>query len=131
MDKYSLSLFLLVSLPSGPNYQEDVVAIFRKADKDNSGTLTAKEFQEVLDDVRERYPQLELYLKNKRLHTLVDLLKDSKGDDVKESVEVSIEEFKLALSQVDSQMKNLPATAQVCYLRDYIMVNSVASFQLQ
>ena len=48
------------------------------------------------------------------MHSLVDLLKDSKGDDVKESVEVNIEEFKSAISQVDSQMKNLLTTAQVC-----------------
>ncbi|KAL2253232.1 UNVERIFIED_CONTAM: External alternative NAD(P)H-ubiquinone oxidoreductase B2, mitochondrial, partial [Sesamum indicum] len=92
---------------------EDIWVIFRKADKDNSGTLTIKEFQEVLDDLCERYPQVALYLKNKHMRTLVDLLKDSKGDAVKESVEVNLEEFKSALSQVDSQMKNLPATAQV------------------
>ncbi|KAL0363311.1 UNVERIFIED_CONTAM: External alternative NAD(P)H-ubiquinone oxidoreductase B2, mitochondrial [Sesamum calycinum] len=92
---------------------EDVWAIFRKADKDNSGTLTVKEFQEVLDDICERYPQVGLFLKNKQMHTLADLLKASKGDAVKESVEVNLEEFKSALSQVDSQMKNLPATAQV------------------
>ncbi|KAL0310678.1 UNVERIFIED_CONTAM: External alternative NAD(P)H-ubiquinone oxidoreductase B2, mitochondrial [Sesamum angustifolium] len=92
---------------------EDILAIFRKADKDKSGTLTVKEFQEVLDDIRERYPQVALYLKNKHMRTLVDLLKDSKGDAVKGSVEVNLEEFKSALSQVDSQMKNLPPTAQV------------------
>jgi len=44
---------------------------------------------------------------------IIDLLKESKGDDTKESIELNIEEFKSALSQVDSQMKNLPATAQV------------------
>ncbi|KAL3615045.1 External alternative NAD(P)H-ubiquinone oxidoreductase B2, mitochondrial [Castilleja foliolosa] len=92
---------------------EDVWAIFGKADKDNSGSLTVKEFQEVLNDICERYPQVGLYLKNRQMKGLVDLLKDSKGDVVKESVEVSLEEFKSALSQVDSQMKNLPATAQV------------------
>ncbi|KAL3519637.1 hypothetical protein ACH5RR_017786 [Cinchona calisaya] len=102
---------------------EDVAAIFQKADKDNSGTLTVKEFQEVLDDICERYPQLELYLKNKQMHSLVDLLKDSKQDDVKESVEVSIEEFKSALSQVDSQMKNLPATAQVASQQGVYLAN--------
>ncbi|KAK4347083.1 hypothetical protein RND71_033422 [Anisodus tanguticus] len=48
------------------------------------------------------------------MSNLVDLLKESKGDDVKESVEVDIEEFKAALSQVDTDMKNLPATAQEC-----------------
>lgn len=92
---------------------EDISAIFSKADKDNSGTLTVKEFQEAIDDICERYPQVELYLKNKQMHDIVDLLKDSKGDVAKESIELDIEGFKSALSQVDSQMKNLPATAQV------------------
>lgn len=57
---------------------------------------------------------MELYLKNKQMHNIVDLLKGSKEDVAKESIELDIEEFKSALSQVDSQMKNLPATAQVC-----------------
>lgn len=92
---------------------EDISAIFSKADNDNSGTLTVKEFQEAIDDICERYPQVELYLKNKQMHDIVDLLKDSKGDVAKESIELDIEGFKSALSQVDSQMKNLPATAQV------------------
>ncbi|XP_027157031.1 external alternative NAD(P)H-ubiquinone oxidoreductase B2, mitochondrial-like [Coffea eugenioides] len=57
------------------------------------------------------------------MHSLVDLLKDSKGNDVKESVEVNIEEFKSALSQVDSQMKNLPATAQVASQQGVYLAN--------
>ncbi|PSS24693.1 External alternative NAD(P)H-ubiquinone oxidoreductase [Actinidia chinensis var. chinensis] len=92
---------------------EDIAAIFSKADKDNSGTLTVKELQEVIDNICQRYPQVELYLKNKQMHNIVDLLKESKGDVAKESIELDIEEFKKALSQVDSQMKSLPATAQV------------------
>lgn len=92
---------------------EDIVAIFSKADKDNSGTLTAKEAREVIADICERYPQVELYLKNKKLGDVVDLLKESKGDVEEESIELDIAEFTSALSQVDSQMKNLPATAQV------------------
>ncbi|KAF5191565.1 External alternative NAD(P)H-ubiquinone oxidoreductase B2 protein [Thalictrum thalictroides] len=92
---------------------EDISVIFNKADKDQSGTLTVKEFQDVIDDICERYPQVELYLKNNQMKNLLDLLKDSKGDDEKESIEVDIEGFKSSLSQVDSQMKNLPATAQV------------------
>lgn len=94
-------------------FQEDISAIFSKADRDNSGTLTVKEFQEVIDDICERYPQVELYLKNKQMRNIVDLLKVPKGEVAKESLELNIEEFKSALSQVDSQMKNLPATAQV------------------
>ncbi|KAL6538627.1 External alternative NAD(P)H-ubiquinone oxidoreductase B2, mitochondrial [Orobanche gracilis] len=92
---------------------EDILAIFRKADKDNSGTLTVKEFKEVLDDICERYPQVGLYLKTRQISSLVDLLKKSKGGAVNESIEVNFEEFKAALSEVDSQLKNLPATAQV------------------
>lgn len=92
---------------------EDISAIFSKADKDKSGTLTVKEFQEVIDDICERYPQVELYLKNKPMRDITDLLKEAKGDVAKESIELNIEEFKSALSQVDSEMKHLPATAQV------------------
>ena len=89
------------------------MAIFKKADKDNSGTLTVKQFQEVMKDICERYPQVELYLKNKQMGNIADLLKEAKGDDKKESIELNIEELKTALSKVDSQMKFLPATAQV------------------
>ncbi|XP_008803856.1 external alternative NAD(P)H-ubiquinone oxidoreductase B2, mitochondrial isoform X2 [Phoenix dactylifera] len=92
---------------------EDISAIFKVADKDNSGTLTVKEIQDVLDDICIRYPQVELYLKSKQMSDIVDLIMDSKGDVEKESVELDIEEFKRALANVDSQVKNLPATAQV------------------
>ncbi|XP_043697746.1 external alternative NAD(P)H-ubiquinone oxidoreductase B2, mitochondrial-like [Telopea speciosissima] len=92
---------------------EDIAVIFDKADKDKSGTLTVQEVQDVIKDIQIRYPQVELYLKNRRMKNIVDLLKDSKADDEKKSLELDIEELKSALSQVDSQMKNLPATAQV------------------
>ncbi|GAB2301132.1 External alternative NAD(P)H-ubiquinone oxidoreductase B2, mitochondrial [Dionaea muscipula] len=92
---------------------EDIAAIFKKADKDGSGTLTVKEMQEAIKDIVERYPQVELYLKNNQMKGIADLLVDANGDKAKESIELNIEEFKSALSQVDSQMKNLPATAQV------------------
>jgi NADH:ubiquinone reductase (non-electrogenic) len=58
---------------------------------------------------------VELYLKKKQMSNITELLKESAGDVAKESIELNIEEFKSALSQVDSQMKNLPATAQVLY----------------
>lgn len=94
--------------------QEDISAIFNKADKDKSGTLTLKEFQEAMDDICVRYPQLELYLKSKRMRGIADLLKEAQADDgSKKNIELKIEEFKSALSQVDSQVKFLPATAQV------------------
>lgn len=47
------------------------------------------------------------------MRDVADLLKESKGEAQKESTELNIEELKTALSKVDSQMKFLPATAQV------------------
>ncbi|KAJ0541890.1 putative NADH:ubiquinone reductase (non-electrogenic) [Helianthus annuus] len=71
----------------------------RRADKDESGTLTVKEFQDAVSDICDRYPQVQLYLKNKNMSSIVDLLKETKGDAVKE---ISVDEFKSALSQVNS-----------------------------
>lgn len=92
---------------------DDVSEIFKVADKDNSGTLTIKEIQDVLEDICIRYPQVELYLKSKQMSDIADILKDAKGNAAKESVELSIEEFKKAIVDVDRQVKMLPATAQV------------------
>ncbi|XP_010540865.1 PREDICTED: external alternative NAD(P)H-ubiquinone oxidoreductase B1, mitochondrial [Tarenaya hassleriana] len=89
---------------------EDIAAIFEAADKDKSGTLTREEFQDVVDDILVRYPQVGLFLKSKHLMNVTDLLADAEGNAREE---VDIEGFKLALSGVDSQMKSLPATAQV------------------
>lgn len=90
--------------------QEDIVEIFRTADTDKSGTLNLEEFQEIMDDLVERYPQLELHLKSKQMRNIDELLEKSWQNP---TAEVDIETFKSALSQADSQMKNLPATAQV------------------
>ncbi|MBA0870706.1 hypothetical protein Goshw_016292 [Gossypium schwendimanii] len=92
---------------------EDITEIFKKADADNSGTLTLKEFQDISNDICERYPQMQLYLKSKPVRNIFDRPSQVKGKASKESIELSIEEFKSALSEVDTQLKNLPATAQV------------------
>lgn len=105
-------------------FQEDISAIFRVADKDNSGTLTVKEIKDVLDDICERYPQVELYLKSKQMKDFIDLFKDANGNAVKESKELNIEEFKKALADVDSRVKMLPATAQV-----YLQLNCLSQRQ--
>lgn len=63
-----------------------------------------------MEDIIIRYPQVDLYLKKKHLLEAKDLFRDSEGN---EREEVDVEGFKLALSHVDSQMKSLPATAQV------------------
>ncbi|KAG5592122.1 hypothetical protein H5410_042636 [Solanum commersonii] len=62
---------------------------------------SVEEFRDVLEDIIICYPQVALYLKNKHLLEAKDLFRDSEGN---EREEVDIE---------DSQMKSLPATAQV------------------
>jgi NADH:ubiquinone reductase (non-electrogenic) len=88
--------------------QEDIGEIFKVADKDNSGKLTVEEIQDVIDDIYVKYPQVELYMKSNHMNNFHDLIKDAKDD-----FELSIEDFKKALAEVDSQIKSLPATAQV------------------
>ncbi|KAK4749787.1 hypothetical protein SAY87_027236 [Trapa incisa] len=90
---------------------EDISAIFSKADKSNTGKLSALDAKEVVKDICERYPQVEIHLKKKKLSNFVDLMKNADGED--DGTQLDIEKFKSALSEVDSQMKNLPATAQV------------------
>lgn len=72
-----------------------------------------KEIEDVLEDICIKYPQVELYLKSKHMSNIVDLMKASKDADKMESEGINIEEFKIALANVDSQVKSLPATAQV------------------
>ena len=83
--------------------------IFSKADKNNYGKLDLKEFKEVVGNIIERYPQVGIYLKMNQMKDMASLLKKSQESNII----VDIEYFKEALSKVDSQMKNLPATAQV------------------
>ncbi|KAF5741479.1 external alternative NAD(P)H-ubiquinone oxidoreductase B2 mitochondrial [Tripterygium wilfordii] len=90
----------------------DISAIFRKADKNDTGKLNLKEFHEVMGDICERYPQVDIYLKKNKMKSIADLLKKAQ-DPNSQSIEIDIEKFKKALAEVDSQMKNLPATAQV------------------
>ncbi|KAK9689707.1 hypothetical protein RND81_09G076300 [Saponaria officinalis] len=93
---------------------EDIEAIIKKADKDNSGTLNVKELKKVINDISERYPQIEIYMKRKQFKDIVELIKSVQGNDEKqESTQIDIASFKKSLSEVDAQMKNLPATAQV------------------
>ncbi|XP_047313251.1 external alternative NAD(P)H-ubiquinone oxidoreductase B1, mitochondrial-like [Impatiens glandulifera] len=90
--------------------KEDILNIFESADEDNSGTLTVDEFRDATKDILIRYPQVQLYLKNNHITDATHLLKDKDGNEIKE---LTIEQFKTALCQVDSQTKSLPATAAV------------------
>lgn len=110
-----------------PFIQEDISAIFSKADKNNTGKLNVKDLKEVVKDICERYPQVEIYLNKKQLKNINVLLKNAEEDPKKASMEFDIEKFKKALSEVDSQMKHLPATAQVKLKRIYFHL-TISSF---
>ena len=75
--------------------------------------MTLKEINDVLEDICIRYPQVELYMKSMHMVDIANLIKGGVGDKHKESMVVDIEEFKKALCHVDSQVKTVPATAQV------------------
>ncbi|VAI79581.1 unnamed protein product [Triticum turgidum subsp. durum] len=104
---------------------EDISTIFKVADKDNSGTLTLKEINDVLEDICIRYPQVELYMKSMHMVDIADLIKGGVGDSNKESMVVNIEEFKKALSHVDSQVKTVPATAQLLRNKGIILLTAL------
>ncbi|KAJ4835060.1 External alternative NAD(P)H-ubiquinone oxidoreductase B4, mitochondrial [Turnera subulata] len=89
---------------------EDIKLIFSRADKNNTGTLDLKDFREVVDHICERYPQVQLYLQKQKLKNFDSLLKNAQENETKQ---IDIETFKQCLSEVDSQMKSLPPTAQV------------------
>ncbi|CAH1414520.1 external alternative NAD(P)H-ubiquinone oxidoreductase B3, mitochondrial [Lactuca sativa] len=91
---------------------EDIAAIFSKADKSGSGKLNVEDFNEVIKDIIERYPQVEIHLKSKKLKNFVQLLETHQGESAKQTT-LDIEKFKSALSEVDTKMKSLPPTAQV------------------
>eukprot|EP00252_Welwitschia_mirabilis_P013806 TRINITY_DN3042_c0_g2_i2.p1 TRINITY_DN3042_c0_g2~~TRINITY_DN3042_c0_g2_i2.p1 ORF type:complete len:535 (+),score=94.69 TRINITY_DN3042_c0_g2_i2:525-2129(+) len=102
---------------------EDIADIFKVADKDNSGTLTVEEFNNVLKDICERYPQIEIYMKRKHMKDVRKLLEGAEENKEVKKIELNIEQFKAALSEVDSQMKSLPATAQVAAQQGHYLAN--------
>uniref|UniRef100_A0ACD5ZFY8 Uncharacterized protein n=1 Tax=Avena sativa TaxID=4498 RepID=A0ACD5ZFY8_AVESA len=102
---------------------DDISSIFKVADKDNSGTVTLKEISDILEDICIRYPQVELYMKSMHMRGIADLIGSAVGDAHKESMVVDIEEFKKALSHVDSQVKTVPATAQVASQQGYYLAD--------
>ncbi|XP_065876092.1 external alternative NAD(P)H-ubiquinone oxidoreductase B3, mitochondrial-like [Euphorbia lathyris] len=99
---------------------EDIAAIFSRADKNKNGLLDVQEFKEVIGDICNRYPQVNIYLQKGKLKSFDDLVANAQGTNKKE---IDIETFKKALSEVDSQMKNLPATAQVAAQQGAYLAN--------
>jgi len=79
--------------------------LFKDADVENIGYLRLYEFTKLVEQNKKKYPQLELYGKKiEEVFHEADLNKDNL---------LSLDEFKQAVTRVDSKLKMLPATAQV------------------
>lgn len=79
---------------------EDVTYLFKLADKDNSGTLTAEEFVETMEQVRQRYPQIDIYMDRQQMKGVLGLLADALSGHQSSSMALDIELFKQAISKV-------------------------------
>jgi NADH:ubiquinone reductase (non-electrogenic) len=90
---------------------EDIAYLFKLADKNGDGTLSVSEFVDTMNNVRVRYPQIDLYMERQHMKGVVGLLNDAikKEKDLK----LDLDHFSEAICKVDSQMKSTPATAQV------------------
>ena len=66
-----------------------------------------------MKDIIERYPQVDIYMKRKQMDSVTKLLAGEVEIAKGKKIELNIDEFKARFSDVDSQMKTLPATAQV------------------
>lgn len=79
---------------------EDVAYLFKLADKDNSGTLSAEEFVETMEQVRQRYPQIDIYMDRQQMKGVLGLLADALSGHQSSSMALDIEHFKQAISKV-------------------------------
>jgi len=79
--------------------------LFHEADVNGDGVLSFEEFDKMIQAKSRHYPQLELYGKKAReMFEEADLNKDGV---------LQLNEFETLLKNVDSRLKQLPATAQV------------------
>ncbi|KAH9535801.1 hypothetical protein CY35_17G072800 [Sphagnum magellanicum] len=107
----------------GRRIVEDVGYLFKLADKNNSGTLTTEEFVETIEKVRQRYPQIDIYMERQHMKGVLGLLSDATKDGGHSAVQLDIQNFKQAIAKVDSQMKSMPATAQVAAQQGEYLAN--------
>ncbi len=84
----------------GRRIVEDVGYLFKLADKNNSGTLTTEEFVETIEKVRQRYPQIDIYMERQHMKGVLGLLSDATKDGEHSAVQLDIQNFKQAIAKV-------------------------------
>jgi NADH:ubiquinone reductase (non-electrogenic) len=56
---------------------EDISYLFKLADKDNDGYLSVSEFVDTMENVKVRYPQIDLCMERQHMKGVLGLLKDA------------------------------------------------------
>mmetsp|Transcript_36100 Transcript_36100/g.90589 ORF Transcript_36100/g.90589 Transcript_36100/m.90589 type:complete len:586 (+) Transcript_36100:49-1806(+) len=79
--------------------------LFRQADTDGSGCLSREELVVAFDSMVRKFPHMRVHLK--KVHQLFDRF------DANRDGQLSIDEFRTLLADVDANLKSYPATAQV------------------
>ncbi|KAI9027140.1 hypothetical protein CLU79DRAFT_717193 [Phycomyces nitens] len=109
-----------------PKLIEHLMEIFELADQNKDGSLTRSEFGLCIDHMRKKFPLTE-----QRLESVKDLFDEYDTDN---NGTLEIDEMRNMLVSVDSEMTNLPATAQVAnqqgrYLGRYLNTLAVKDSQ--
>jgi NADH:ubiquinone reductase (non-electrogenic) len=79
---------------------EDIAYIFKQADKDNNSLLSAAEFVETMEEVRLRYPQIDLYMDHKHMKGVIGLLDEALNSGDQDNAQLDLEHFSAAMSKV-------------------------------
>lgn len=107
---------------------EDIADLFKLADKDNDGYLSAAEFVSTMEGVRVRYPQIDLYMNHNHMKGVIGLLDEAMNAGDQGTTKLDLEHFSAAISKVDSLMKCMPATAQVAAQQGTYLARSFNHF---
>lgn len=79
---------------------EDIADLFKLADKDGDGYLSVSEFVDTMDNVRMRYPQIDLYMERQHMEGVVGLLNDALKKE--KNVKLDLEHFSEAICKVST-----------------------------
>ncbi len=79
---------------------EDIADLFKLADKDNDGYLSAAEFVSTMEGVRVRYPQIDLYMNHNHMKGVIGLLGEAMNAGDQGTTKLDLEHFSAAISKV-------------------------------
>eukprot|EP00118_Oscarella_pearsei_P000938 m.6182 g.6182 ORF g.6182 m.6182 type:complete len:598 (+) comp15156_c0_seq2:43-1836(+) len=84
--------------------------LFAAADVNGDGEVTVNEFNQLMAKFQNKYPQIALSFSHSWDENVEKLFEKADKDG---SARLNLNEFHVALNEIDKQLKSLPATAQV------------------